>query len=64
MRLVARSRETHSCGQMDHDPADRTHGADAELQDVTAQDPHLGMRTSGPGGAEPEFLHQDVGGGR
>src|SRR6516225_9440301 len=53
------------CGrrQVEHDPADRDDDMDSELEQALAQPGDLASGRRRARGAEPEFLHQDVGGG-
>ena len=49
---------------MEDDAADRDDDVDAELEQALAQRGHLRAGTRGARGPQPEFLHEDVRGGR
>src|SRR6516164_7887179 len=46
--------------EVEHNPADRDDHLDAELEQALAESGDLGSGTRGAGGAQPEFLHQDI----
>jgi len=60
--LVPGVQEGERGGQMQDEAAHRDHHARPELDEVLAQGGDLGAGTGGAGGAQPQFLHQHVGG--
>jgi hypothetical protein len=49
---------------VEDDASHRDDDVDAQCEQPFAQSRHLGARTGGTRGAQPEFLHQDIRGGR
>ena len=58
------SRVGRGAWQMQDDTADGADDMNAQLQEPVAQPGHLGSGTGGACGAQPELLHEHVGGGR